>query len=192
MGNDICSEARNFCNPQDNGLIIYEYPATTQSKPERKRSRQPIREATIDLPALSKEVQAVLQEKDELLMKLAQREVEGTVKRRQFGEDIYEGELEGALPHGLGKMYKSDGSFFIGKFEEGRAQGAGLYVLPDGAYFEGELLDNCAHCERGRYVNHLLTYEGGFKDNLFSGEGREQSQRHCFEGTYENGVRKCG
>jgi hypothetical protein len=52
-----------------------------------------------------------------------------------------------------------------------RSSSPGLYVLPDGAYFEGELVDNRAHCDHGRYVNRLLTYEGGFRDNLFSGRG---------------------
>ncbi len=32
-------------------------------------------------------------------------------------------------------MYKSDGSIFVGKFVMGRAEGQGLYVLEDGAYF---------------------------------------------------------
>jgi hypothetical protein len=89
-------------------------------------------------------------------------------------------------------MYKGDGSLFAGKFVQGRAEGPGLYVLPDGAYFEGGLVDNKAHCDQGRYVNRQLTYEGGFRDNLFSGEGRETSERHAFEGTYECGVRRCG
>jgi hypothetical protein len=53
-------------------------------------------------------------------------------------------------------------------------------------------VDNKAHCEKGRYVNKQLTYEGGFKDNLFSGESREKSERHSFEGTFELGVRRFG
>jgi hypothetical protein len=46
------------------------------------------------------------------------------------------------------------------------------------------MADNKAECEKGRYVSRHLAYEGGFKDNLFSGEGRERSDRHSFEGTY--------
>lgn len=60
---------------------------------------------------------------------------QGLLKTRQFGEDVYEGELQGTVPHGIGKMYKSDGSLFLGKFIQGRAEGAGLFILPDGAYF---------------------------------------------------------
>jgi len=32
-------------------------------------------------------------------------------------------------------MYKSDGSLFVGKFQQGKAEGAGLYIMTDGAYF---------------------------------------------------------
>lgn len=119
-------------------------------------------------------------------------QLQGMLKARQFGDDVYEGELQGKVPHGIGKMYKNDGSLFAGRFVQGRAEGPGLYILPDGAYFEGGMVDNKAECERGRYVNKHLTFEGGFKQNLFNGEGRERSDRHSFEGTYENGVRRCG
>lgn len=118
-------------------------------------------------------MQAVLEKKREALVEFVQ--MQGLLKVRQFGDDVYEGELQGVTPHGIGKMYKSDGSFFAGRFVQGKAEGRGLYILSDGAYFEGELVENRAHCENGRYVNRLLTYEGGFRDNLFSGEGKERS-----------------
>ena len=115
------------------------------------------------------------------------------VKRKQFGEDIFEGELNNAgLPHGIGKMYKYDGSIFLGRFVQGRAEGKGLYILDDGAYFEGSLANNQADCQLGKYYNKQLTYEGGFKNNLFNGEGKEYSAKHTFSGTYENGVKKVG
>lgn len=57
------------------------------------------------------------------------------LKKKQFGNDVYEGEVQGNIPHGFGSMYKADGSLFIGRFQYGRAEGTGLYVLPDGSYF---------------------------------------------------------
>ncbi len=55
-------------------------------------------------------------------------------------------------------MYKLDGSIFIGKFVVGHAEGLGLFVLEDGAYFEGELLNNKAECNSGKYSNRLFRY----------------------------------
>jgi hypothetical protein len=55
-------------------------------------------------------------------------------------------------------MYKLDGSIFIGKFVMGHAEGLGLFVLEDGAYFEGELLNNKAECNSGKYSNRLFRY----------------------------------
>lgn len=75
----------------------------------------------------------MLEEKKDFLLEFVQRQ--GLMKTRQFGDDVYEGELQGNVPHGIGKMYKSDGSLFIGKFAQGRAEGAGLFILADGAYF---------------------------------------------------------
>jgi hypothetical protein len=191
MGNDICSEAKTLCGPDEPAVVIYEYQPTANPRTsDRKRTREAVREAPEAIPCLNAEVRAVLAEKQAALVELLQ--MQGLLKVRQFGDDVYEGELQGTVPHGIGRMYKSDGSLFVGRFVQGRAEGPGLYVLPDGAYFEGELVDNRAHCDHGRYFNRLLTYEGGFRDNLFSGEGSERSERHSFEGTYEGGVRRCG
>lgn len=68
------------------------------------------------------------------MLEFKQKEI--LIKRKQFGEDIFEGELNNAgVPHGIGKMYKYDGSIFIGRFVQGKAEGKGLYILNDGAYF---------------------------------------------------------
>lgn len=89
-------------------------------------------------------------------------------------------------------MYKSDGSLFVGKFDHGRAQGDGLYVLPDGSYFEGYVDDNVATCPRGVFHCKEYTYTGGFKNNCFEGEGEEIAENYIFKGTYLKGVRECG
>jgi hypothetical protein len=43
-------------------------------------------------------------------------------------------------------MYKIDGSFFIGTFQKGKAAGKGLYIMKNGSYFEGTLINNIADC----------------------------------------------
>jgi hypothetical protein len=41
-------------------------------------------------------------------------------------------------------MYRSDGSVYIGQFNNGTANGNGIYILPDGTYYEGFMVDNKA------------------------------------------------
>lgn len=55
MGNDICSEAANYCDHRDSPLTtIYEYPAIREPKAKEKE---------LLLPELEAEVREVLQEK---------------------------------------------------------------------------------------------------------------------------------
>ena len=44
----------------------------------------------------------------------------------------------GARPNGFGRMYKNDGGFYIGFFQNGKAHGRGAYIFQDGSYYEGE------------------------------------------------------
>jgi hypothetical protein len=41
-------------------------------------------------------------------------------------------------------MYKSNGAYFVGKFEGGKAEGPCFYVLKDGSYYKGDMNDNKA------------------------------------------------
>jgi hypothetical protein len=46
------------------------------------------------------------------------------------------------LPSGYGKMYKEDGSLYIGEFSKGKAEGQGVYIFTDGSYYQGKFIDN--------------------------------------------------
>lgn len=48
-------------------------------------------------------------------------------------------------PHGFGKMYKSDGSLYIGHFDKGKAEGQGAFIMPDGVIYQGHFHNNYAH-----------------------------------------------
>ncbi len=95
-------------------------------------------------------------------------------------------------PEGFGKMYKSDGSLYMGNFSKGRASGMGAFVFANGSYFIGKLESNQANCEEGVYEGEGFKYSGGFKDNQFEGKGKEEGARHTFEGEYKNGKRANG
>jgi hypothetical protein len=93
-------------------VAIYEYQPTANPRTsDRKRTREAVREAPVAIPCLNAEVRAVLAEKQAALVELLQ--MQGLLKVRQFGDYVYEGELQGTVPHGIGRMYKSDGSLFV-------------------------------------------------------------------------------
>lgn len=46
-------------------------------------------------------------------------------------------------------MYKKDGTLFIGQFLNGKAQGKGALIFPNGNYFKGAFKNNRANCENG-------------------------------------------
>jgi hypothetical protein len=50
-------------------------------------------------------------------------------------------------------MYKSDGSYFVGKFSNGKANGEGAYFFVDGSYYEGEFVNNSANSDNGYYYS---------------------------------------
>jgi len=37
-------------------------------------------------------------------------------------------------PGGFGKLYKNDGSLYIGKFSNGKADGKGILIFQNGSY----------------------------------------------------------
>lgn len=72
---------------------------------------------------------------------------------KKYGEDVYVGELdevftleiqEKVRPHGIGKMYKEDGSTYIGHFVHGKAHGKGVYIFNNGSFYDGQFINNKA------------------------------------------------
>lgn len=45
-------------------------------------------------------------------------------------------------------MY-DNGSVFIGEFIDGKANGPGHYILNDGSYYQGMMVENIAECSHG-------------------------------------------
>lgn len=97
-----------------------------------------------------------------------------------------------AKPNGLGRMYKPNGSIYIGHFDNGRAQGKGVFIFDDGSYYEGDFNRNVAETQKGIFKSDHLTYIGGFRDNCFDGEATEEGRDYKFNGWYSNGSRQRG
>ena len=89
-------------------------------------------------------------------------------------------------------MYKPNGSVYIGYFDNGRAQGRGVFIFDDGSYYEGDFNRNVAQTQKGIFKSDHLTYTGGFRDNCFDGEATEKGGDYKFNGWYSNGSRQRG
>jgi hypothetical protein len=88
-------------------------------------------------------------------------------------------------------MYKSDGSFYVGQFQQGKAEGDGVYLTPGGLIYNGHFHNNMAQGV-GRYEAGGITYEGHFLKNLFHGAGKEGAAEYEFEGDFYEGKKTHG
>jgi hypothetical protein len=76
-------------------------------------------------------------------------------------------------PEGFGKVYKSNGSVYIGQFLNGKASGTGRFITPEGFYYHGEFNNNLAESDNGFYQGKDFRYTGGFANNIFHGYGKQ-------------------
>lgn len=91
----------------------------------------------------------------------------------------------------MGKMYKSDGSIYIGHFEHGKAEGEGIFLMPDGLTYKGSFHNNQAQ-GKGKYEYEGLVYDGHFSNNKFHGKGEEITAEYEYSGDYSEGNKTHG
>jgi hypothetical protein len=75
---------------------------------------------------------------------------------------FYLGQWKNRLPHGKGKIYFKNGSYFEGIFKKGEAEcKSGLLVYSDGSFYKGEI-KNSVLSGQGLFVskNELVKYKG--------------------------------
>lgn len=92
-------------------------------------------------------------------------------------------------PGGFGKLYKNDGSLYIGKFSNGKADGKGILIFQNGSYAQGVFSDN--FFKEGEFSEEGFKYVGQFKDNYFDGNGDQTNIKdgYQFQGIYINGIK---
>lgn len=68
------------------------------------------------------------------------------IYKYEKSNSVYQGEVlskgSDEVPHGIGNLYLSDGSFFTGTFANGFANGPGQLFLTNGSYYEGSFYNN--------------------------------------------------
>lgn len=57
---------------------------------------------------------------------------------------VYTGEWKFSEPHGFGRLYVPDRSYYIGTFVAGSANGYGRNIYSNCAYYEGQVRNNKA------------------------------------------------
>ena len=63
-------------------------------------------------------------------------------------------------PTDYGTMIYNNGSVFIGEFIDGKANGPGHYILPDGSYYHGTMVNNVAECSSAVFETQNFKFEG--------------------------------
>ncbi len=59
----------------------------------------------------------------------------------------------------MGKMFFNDGSYFIGHFQNGLAEGEGYYLMANGDWYRGGIHQNEAEtCANGVFYSPTLSY----------------------------------
>ena len=116
---------------------------------------------------------------------------EEIARQIHYGDNIYLGEHQAGLPHGMGKMNYSSGDQYEGEWFEGLRHGKGKSTHIDGDIYIG----NWANGERNGYGKYFFP-----SGNIYDGEWKND-KRHGFgisyysdgtkeEGQWENGELK--
>ncbi len=106
---------------------------------------------------------------------------------------VYEGETQGFMKHGQGRLEFADGSVYTGGFEYDKYSGRGKLTKKDGSFYEGEFKNGVYHGKGTLFIAGLGTYTGEFHKGEKSGSGTfAYESGDTFVGTYKNGIRTEG
>jgi len=111
-----------------------------------------------------------------------------------FPIDLYKGDIVDGKRHGFGLQLFANGSFYVGYWNENKANGRGKFVLPDNTYYEGIYADDVIQSGCVVYFNGTK-FEGifdatqyeRFKNGTFT-----FSKGDKFKGEWKDGVVLCG
>ena len=88
-------------------------------------------------------------------------ETSSGVQLRKFGDKYtqpqYKGDIENGKPNGLGIMIYPDGSKYIGEWKDGKMDGQGTFTFPTGNKYVGKYKDGkkwnvARYDKKGKYV----------------------------------------
>ena len=103
--------------------------------------------------------------------------------------DVYVGNFDGLVPHGMGKYMWTDGSLYDGEWDRSKMTGRGMIQWPSGASYEGDF--------RGGFIDGTGTfkgvdgsvYKGSWRMNKKQGMGTMvYSNSDSYEGLWNEGL----
>ncbi|MDR4509120.1 MAG: hypothetical protein MRJ65_12960 [Candidatus Brocadiaceae bacterium] len=83
----------------------------------------------------------------------------------------YEGEIKNGKPNGQGTYLSPDGRKYVGEFKDGVFSGQGTYTFPDGTKYVGEFEDGKIEGQGTVSFRSGMKYAGEFKEALYNGKG---------------------
>jgi hypothetical protein len=95
------------------------------------------------------------------------------------------------MENGRGALRGINGTYLEANFTNGKAQGHGFHVYPDGSYYSGEFKDGVFN-GRGRFYYKInkMYYDGEWKDGKPHGKGVEEFHGiGRYEGQFQNGLK---
>lgn len=105
----------------------------------------------------------------------------------------YEGGMSGGQLHGGGNLFVKDDdgySRLTGRFENGKANGLGVFVASNGDRFEGEFLNGERHGLGRLETSGGAFYDGDFENGLPNGRGQSMTaDGEEYIGTFHEGKR---
>lgn len=86
----------------------------------------------------------------------------------------YDGEWKNGIPHGKGKAYYDDGTYFQGYFRNGVADcNDGIIIYTDGTFYRGQIKNSKSNGQGMlQQGNSDMTYTGEWLNNKPHGMGR--------------------
>lgn len=100
-----------------------------------------------------------------------------------FSVPRYDGEFKENLRHGTGTYYLSDGSAYVGNWQNNVMSGRGVFTWPDGSVYDGDWKDGKRHGQGILRASDGFSYDGNWSQNSMEGRG---------SATYPNGQQYIG
>ena len=131
----------------------------------------------------------------ELIAEDMQKDVENILKHDSEDEtvettDVTEATVKDGIVHITeNTIVYSDGSVYVGEFENGIKNGYGVYYFSNGDVYEGNFKDDKRNGYGVYYFSNGDEYEGNFENGQITGEGTYRwASGRVYTGVFENGI----
>ncbi|THU57257.1 hypothetical protein C4D60_Mb03t01600 [Musa balbisiana] len=105
--------------------------------------------------------------------------------------DVYVGDFDGLLPHGMGRYTWLNGTIYDGQWEKNKITGRGKILWPSGAAYEGEISGGFLHGSGSLFGFDGSIYKGSWMMNRQHGKGiKTYSNLDEYDGFWREGLQE--